>query len=560
MLTKKTLIIVILASFSFLLYFSPYFIFKGDAHIQVHDNIDQLNVMNVFNKTFAGNFFIDEDIKSNNFFPTENKLFLLDEISLDRLLFIIFGYFWGFVVNSMLVRIIGFLGMYLLLERINNRYFSSSSFISLGISLTFVFLPHYPQGNLAVLGIPLIILLFHNLYLKKFILLSYFILFLIPFYSHFALSGFFSELILGCYLLFLLLKKTKDISPLIYGFIIHTSSWLIANYSLFLILFSKIPTHRSEMNGGYIELIKSLGKSKHHFLYGQYHAHSLHFIIILPTICLIILFFIIKKKKFKLKAIGVQLICYNIISSLIYGMYYYKPIKIFIDNLHIGFQFHRFYFIGVSFWYIMWGISLFNFVGVLKYKKISKVFVTVIIILQLFTTAKYSTQFTRDEKKSTFNEIMSESMFHEIKDKINYEGKDYIGCVGFFPSIANYNGFKTIGAYSNAHSSVWKHRFRKIIADELSQDTELKDYYDNWGSRVYLFDNEIGRKYTDQEWIKENLSSIKCDLNLIELSKLGVKYLFSTAKIRNFKDKNLKLLYISDKKYYYRMYVYEILK
>ena len=85
----------------------------------------------------------------------------------------------------------------------------------------------------------------------------------------------------------------------------------------------------------------------------------------------------------------------------------------------------------------------------------------------------------------------------------------------------------------------------------------LKDYFNNRGSALFLYDDKIGKNYYDQDYLRNNISEILCELNLAELSKFGVKYLFSTAKISNAKEIGLKLIFISaDPKYYYRFYIY----
>ena len=44
-----------------------------------------------------------------------------------------------------------------------------------------------------------------------------------------------------------------------------------------------------------------------------------------------------------------------------------------------------------------------------------------------------------------------------------------------------------------------KNQFYKIIKDEISKNKFLYEYFTNWGSRAYLFDDEIGKPYYDQQ-------------------------------------------------------------
>ena len=44
-----------------------------------------------------------------------------------------------------------------------------------------------------------------------------------------------------------------------------------------------------------------------------------------------------------------------------------------------------------------------------------------------------------------------------------------VGCNGFYPSVANYNGFKTLGAYENIYPLKFK-KLYNIIKDEIKQN------------------------------------------------------------------------------------------
>jgi len=61
--------------------------------------------------------------------------------------------------------------------------------------------------------------------------------------------------------------------------------------------------------------------------------------------------------------------------------------------------------------------------------------------------------------------------------------------------IAVMNDIKVIDGYHNIYPLSYKLKFRKIIEKELEKSAILKDYYDNWGSRVYAF-------YTDKDNIE----------------------------------------------------------
>lgn len=52
------------------------------------------------------------------------------------------------------------------------------------------------------------------------------------------------------------------------------------------------------------------------------------------------------------------------------------------------------------------------------------------------------------------------------------------------------NNINVIDGYHTLYQLSYKKKFRKIIETELDQSKKLKDYFDNWGNRAYLFYND----------------------------------------------------------------------
>ena len=92
--------------------------------------------------------------------------------------------------------------------------------------------------------------------------------------------------------------------------------------------------------------------------------------------------------------------------------------------------------------------------------------------------------------------------------------------VGIDPMIAVMNDIKVIDGYHTIYSMEYKKKFRKIIAHELEINNILKNYYDNWGNRVYAF-------YSD---------SNKLLINFKEAKAIGADYIISAFPIENLVD------------------------
>ncbi len=102
------------------------------------------------------------------------------------------------------------------------------------------------------------------------------------------------------------------------------------------------------------------------------------------------------------------------------------------------------------------------------------------------------------------------------------------------PMAAAMNDINIIDGYHSMYPLTYKIKFRKIIENELSENLSAKNYYDQWGSRVYAFTRES----------KENL------INFDEAKKLGADYVLSKNAINN----NKLLLVCDNCSNYFKLY------
>tara|TARA_Y100001935_G_C17108890_1_gene409808 strand:- start:332 stop:676 length:345 start_codon:yes stop_codon:yes gene_type:complete len=92
-------------------------------------------------------------------------------------------------------------------------------------------------------------------------------------------------------------------------------------------------------------------------------------------------------------------------------------------------------------------------------------------------------------------------------------------------------------AYFYNYPLSYKYLFRKTIEDELSKDDKIKTYFDDWGSRCYLFSSELGlsNSFTKEKKVKiDNLS-----INIDKLKEMGCNYILSSVEI--LKHNNIKI-------------------
>ena len=115
---------------------------------------------------------------------------------------------------------------------------------------------------------------------------------------------------------------------------------------------------------------------------------------------------------------------------------------------------------------------------------------------------------------NTFDGYYKFEVYSFIKSIVK---QDRVMSVGIDPMIAVMNDIKVIDGYHTIYSMEYKKKFRKIIANELEINNILKNYYDNWGNRVYAF-------YSD---------SNKLLINFKEAKAIGADYIISAFPIEN---------------------------
>ena len=171
----------------------------------------------------------------------------------------------------------------------------------------------------------------------------------------------------------------------------------------------------------------------------------------------------------------------------------------------------------------------------------------------------FKSDFINEYRKNniTYSQFYSENLFENIEKFIDKDQKNYkVVSVGIHPSIAVYNGFYSLDGYSVLYDLKYKNQFREIIAQELEKSEILRRYFDEWGSRAYIFSDEIGQNYLRK---KNDVYPININLNTSKLYEMGGRYIFSSYKIKNYVENNLQMLKIfSDNKSVWKIYLYEV--
>ncbi len=568
-------------------YMLPQIILWQNSYVMVLDNLDSPFVYRTVLVNSGQAFVPDSSIEQiMNGLP---RPCLDSALSTVTWLFMTFKPFTAYIVDKLLVHFFAFTGMWLLLRK---HFFPQDSDLTvvLGSSLCFAFLPFYAIFGLTVAGQPLLLYSLLNLYKKRWHWSDFAIIALFPFYSSLYQSGIFILLAAGVLCLVYVLNHRRANIALVIGAGVLALGYAVAEHNLIHLMFfdSDFVSHRTAWDpatSGYGALTAAK-ESTINSLFGQYHASSLHTLILIASVFVLTVALahrgMPKDRNIRLLA-SFLLTAFAV--SLFYGFFNWGaliPLKERFTILKM-FNFSRINWFHPLLWYLVFALVLSFFV---KFKW-GKGIAVMLIALQLSYSAALSNILFRhfgvlnaqvmanetainggilvdrvagrEPCEISYRQFFSEPLFEEVADYIALPKSDYrIVNIGLHPSIAQYNGFYTLDSYQFNYPLEYKNEFRRIIAGELAKSEKWRKYFDGWGSRCYVFvaelENEPFAIKKDEQARIFNLS-----LNTEALKEMGGKYVFSAVEIVNAAENNLTLLRVFERSDSpWRIYLYGV--
>jgi hypothetical protein len=498
---------------------------------------------------------------------------MASDLNIIMFLFRILNPFQAYLLNSILIHTIAFIGMYLFI----NRYLlfdqdppPNSNVLCLAVSFAFAILPFYTMHGLSVAGIPLLLFAFLNIAHKEGKLLDYLIIIFFPFYSSLFIGGTF--LIIGLFLtfLFFLIVNNRFIWQALLAWLLFSALFLIVEHDFLQIsLFGgDFISHRTEWNLEYLgaPIRDVFIQVASMFIRGQYHAPSFQLTILLTSLLAVVIGRAAPLKKLILVILALQLII-----AIIYGLYMWDkliPLKTLL-GIFSSFNWSRTHMLSPFVWYCVFFLSLIalskqqGLGGLVKHVLIISVLIVQITVNIIHNPeyGSYIYQYVRlsnvTSEKITYRQFFSENLFAKISQTIGVPKEDYrVVSIGIHPSIAQYNGFYTLDGYQNFYPLAYKQQFRKLIARELEKNKTWQEYFDYWGSRCYLFSSEIPDLLSTKDKGRV-INHLEIDTQVFQ--EMGGQYIFSAAEIMNSAAENLTTIGLfEDKDSVWRIYVYGI--
>lgn len=557
--------LIILGIIVITIVFSPYLYWGEDTYVRIHDNLDS-------NVVWVKMILDQEGLLGSPTAIIQQPMDGLPRSSvygsydISMVFFYLFGTFWGYVFNKFLMAVVGFIGMYFLLK----KHFSPTNgplYISAGVGLCFGLLPFW-SFTMSVSGLPLLLYAFLNIRKKDYRIVNWVIIILLGFYSSLVLTGLFFLSIMLIVLIRDTIKYKRINIPFIGAMTLLSIAYLTSHLPLVIShLNENFVSHRTEFQStfeyttqvAFKRVWTILRKGDGAYL-GYSHATSLHKFIMIPMILAIILMIINKVKNRSFIFILLAIV----IASFLFGFIEWNGIAPIKSKLYSIFplDLKRIYWLLPLWWYILMGISLTTIYQYIP--KLGKYLVIIFIIFQAGYVIKYQDYLTEKRKIPTFREFFARKQFDDVKSFIGQDQKTYrVISIAIHPSISQYNGFYTLDGFSPDYPLEYKHKFKKIIYQEIKRDKETCEHFCGWGSWCYPYSGELGLySYVDYKLLKD-IGYLNFDYNA--LKSMGGEYIISAVKINTGNNPDLKLLKAFEKDNYkegttnWNIYLYEVL-
>jgi hypothetical protein len=530
------------------------------SYINIHDTLDGEFVNNYLLAT-TGTHPGDDAIQNvMNGLPATA---LPSRLNVTVLLFYVFPPAWAYIVNFVLVHLIGLCGMFLLLRK--HFLTTDDDYLAAGaLSICFFLVPCYTTYGLSVAGQPLLAYAFLNIRNGDRRWSNYLLVLLFPLWSVIALTLPFIVTFLLLILAVDWVRSHRVNTQFLIAILLLVSSYAALQAKLIhsILGANAWASHRSVWNRWTdLNLHSNIKRSLEILFKTQYHTGEFWtFPIIMAAGLAFALLMASRRRSVVLVFLAstIALICleYGFFDWLVLWFEWPMP------RLH-AFNGSRFYFLLPLLWMLLFAASIKE----LKHKKWGLFTGWTLIIIQAFVLLKFNTEYANNVRLLTgrhvyepsFSRFFAEDLFAEIDRYIGKPKQTYrVVSIGIFPSVAQFNGFYTLDSYQNNYPLSYKLQFRKIISKELEKDAFLKNYFDGWGNRCYIFSSELGQNAMCSAGAHIILHHLQLDTS--QLRAMGARYVISAVYIENSAENGLRL----EKEFYshdsfWHIYLYSVL-
>ncbi|EOR23158.1 hypothetical protein KGR20_22450 [Cytobacillus oceanisediminis] len=525
-----------------LLWVLPYFVLNEDAHMRVHDNLDSnlgwYEVMKDNGIAFSPLHTPVEQIMNGEF----SRDTYYSEYYAMVFLFQLFPPVIAYGLSQAITHFVAFLGMYLLLKKyVMKEEHKNAYLITIGVALAFSLTPYWPSGMLSILGMPLALWSMMNIKKGERNWKDAAVLTIIPFFSTFVIGFFYFLAAMGMFWLYDCIKNRKGNWAFFIAIIYMIFIYLAIDYRLVFSMIAPLSdelTNRDVFYQSKLNFVQTLKLVVKNYVISHNQDRTIHQFIILP-LTLHGLIIVLLKKTWKENKLYVGLHLLNIVLSTWYAFWFFEGWQPLKEKFGIltSFNFARFHYLRPMIIYTLFALTL---KMIWKNGHFGRKLVSVLIIGQLLILVPTNEQIMYKNQPS-YKEYFAEEQFADIKEFIGKPLDQYrVVSIGIHPNVAQYNGMYTLDSYSNIYPLTYKLQFRKIIEPELNKNKALRNYYDDWGGRCYIFVDELGKYYQYSKQSDKEINHLQ--LNVEALKEMGGQYILSALPINNAEETNLEFM------------------
>ena len=287
----------------------PFFILGKDSFLITNDNLNAEFLYAHLLKISGNLFNLNQNAVIENIGVGLKLKYFHSPFILVKLPFLFFDSFNAYIINSIVTRYIGFIGLYFLIK---DYLQLKSKLVVYILCLSFAILPLYTIFGLTILGQPFLLWAFLNLANNKKKLISIIYILIFIFYSNFQLIGpfaFFWLSVIGIYNYF---REKKLNRNYILGLVSMIVFSIIANFSIISTVFSTGSEQSFRLSRVYLELPSFLGAA-YLFLKTLFFGELVSSLFIPIPVILLMLILAIKNKLDKIVLYIFGIILFNIL-------------------------------------------------------------------------------------------------------------------------------------------------------------------------------------------------------------------------------------------------------
>ncbi len=566
---NRRVILLVVALATMACYFAPFLLLGGRSYFNIEDTLDDEFVTNYLLVKTGKALVLDGATPIDNIMNGIPRGTLPSGLSVPILLFYVFPPAWAYIVNFILVHTIGFCGMFLLLRR--HFLTKDDDYLLAGaISICFFLIPYYTVYGATVAGQPLLAYAFLNIRKGEGNWKDYLVILLFPLWSTMVLIAPFAGTALGLILTIDWVRSRRLNKNFLIAIVFLISVYIALQYQLVdSILGSHLGSHawvshRITWNRwNDFSISSDIRRTFRGLFTPPFHTGSFSPIPAMVAVAAALVLLFMRKRRAGLLdvlAIAIGLIC------LEFGFwsYLFRWFGWILKNSQ-EFNGSRFFFLLPLLWMLVFALSLKELTRV----KWGLAFTWCLIAIQAVAILEFNTEYKHtaniligNEKhvyEPSFDRFFAQDLFTEIDRYIGRPKQSYrVVSLGMYASISEFNGFYTLDGYLNNYSLAYKQEFRKIISKELDKSAYLKDFFDGWGNRCYIFSSEIG----GNSWAaaQDHVVVHNLELDTSQLRAMGGEYVISAARIENSAQNGLRL----EKEFYsptsfWHIYLYYVL-